>query len=71
MATIIIEDNGIGIPSGKKEMIFTRKEYHDTSLGLFLSREILALTGFAILETGIPGQEPGLRSVYQKARIGF
>ena len=55
MATIIIEDNGIGIPSGKKEMIFTRKEYHDTGLGLFLSREILAMTGITIRENGIPG----------------
>ena len=58
MAMIIIEDNGIGIPPGKKETLFTRKEYHDTGLGLFLSREILALTGIAILEIGIPGRNP-------------
>jgi sensor histidine kinase regulating citrate/malate metabolism len=54
-ATIIIEDNGIGVQADKKEMIFTRKEYHDTGLGLFLSREILAMTGITIRENGIPG----------------
>ena len=53
--TLYLEDNGVGIPSDKKEQIFTRKEYRDTGLGLFLSREILALTGITINETGVYG----------------
>ena len=50
--TIFIEDNGTGIPKDQKDAIFNRKAYRDTGLGLFLSRDILALTGITISETG-------------------
>jgi len=53
---IIIEDNGVGIPEGEKEKIFRREYYKNTGFGLFLSREILAITNLMIRETGTPGQ---------------
>ena len=50
------EDNGEGVPAGQKEAIFTRKYFQHSGLGLFLSREILAITGLTIRETGEPGK---------------
>lgn len=49
------EDDGAGIPGEEKERIFERGFGKHTGLGLFLSREILAITGISIRETGIPG----------------
>ena len=51
-ATITCEDNGVGISPESKEKIFLYEYGMKTSLGLFLAREILALTGIAIRETG-------------------
>jgi PAS domain S-box-containing protein len=51
---LILEDNGAGIAEHDKEKIFER-EYSD-GLGLFLSREILSITGMTIRETGIEGK---------------
>jgi signal transduction histidine kinase len=53
---IVCEDDGNGVPSGEKEMIFERGFGKNTGLGLFLSREILAITGITITETGEPGK---------------
>jgi len=53
---ITCEDDGVGIPEEKKEGIFTRTFYSNTGFGLFLSREILAITGLSIRETGRFGQ---------------
>jgi PAS domain S-box-containing protein len=52
---ILCEDNGAGIPSGDKEHIFRRGFGKHTGLGLFLSREILGITGLTIRETGEEG----------------
>ena len=52
---ILWEDNGIGIPTEEKEKIFEREFGKNTGLGLFLAREILAITGITIAETGEPG----------------
>ncbi len=56
---ISIEHNGTGIPEEKKEDIFKEGYFGNTEFGLFLSREILALSGIAIRETGEP--EKGTR----------
>lgn len=40
----------------EKEKIFNQGYGKNTGLGLFLSREILALTGMTIRETGTPGK---------------
>jgi len=53
--TLICEDDGVGIPKKDKETIFERGIGKNTGMGLFLTREILAITGIAIRETGKPG----------------
>ena len=55
-ATLIIEDDGVGIPEGVKEKIFKREYYRNTGYGLFLAEEILSITGITISETGVPGK---------------
>jgi len=49
------EDNGIGIVTEDKEKIFERGFGKNTGIGLFLVREILALTSITIRETGESG----------------
>ncbi len=52
---ITFEDDGIGIPDNEKDKIFDKAYGRNTGLGLVLTREILALTGITIIETGISG----------------
>jgi signal transduction histidine kinase len=52
----IIEDDGIGIPLSLKKSIFSREVGKNTGLGLFLAREILAITGITIQEVGGEGE---------------
>ncbi|OPX70177.1 MAG: sensory histidine kinase AtoS [Methanoregulaceae archaeon PtaU1.Bin059] len=54
--TLVYADNGIGIPDSEKEKIFRRESYKNTGFGLFLSREILSITGLEIRETGVAGE---------------
>ena len=49
---IICEDNGMGIEPNEKDNIFRKGFGKDSGLGLFLSREILSITGITIQETG-------------------
>jgi len=53
---IVWEDNGVGIPAEEKNQIFERGYGKNTGLGMFLAREILAITNMTIMENGIPGQ---------------
>ncbi len=53
---IIWADNGVGVPTDQKEMIFQRGYGKNTGFGLFMIREILAITGLTIKETGEPGK---------------
>jgi PAS domain S-box-containing protein len=53
---IVCEDDGDGVPADEKEKIFERGFGKNTGLGLFLTREILAITGITITETGEPGK---------------
>lgn len=53
---LICEDDGVGVPDDVKEKIFTREHYTHTGLGLFLSREILSITGLSIEENGVAGE---------------
>lgn len=55
-ARILCEDNGCGVPQKFKEDIFLRKHFTHTGFGLFLSRDILEITGFSIRENGVPGE---------------
>ena len=53
---IVCQDDGCGIATHEKEKIFDHGYGKNTGLGLFLAREILAITGLSIRETGIPGK---------------
>ncbi|MFA4825568.1 MAG: PAS domain-containing sensor histidine kinase [Methanoregula sp.] len=53
---IAVEDDGTGIALDDKSKLFTRGFGKNTGLGLFLSREILSITGITIKETGEPGK---------------
>jgi PAS domain S-box-containing protein len=52
---LVFEDDGIGVPVEEKEKIFERGVGRNTGYGLFLIREILAVSGIAIAETGTCG----------------
>jgi PAS domain S-box-containing protein len=54
--TLMCEDNGEGVPEEFKEAIFKRQFFKHTGFGLFLSREILGITGLSIRESGEPGK---------------
>jgi len=53
---ISVEDDGAGISAEDREKLFERGFGKQTGLGLFLSREILSITGILITETGEPGK---------------
>ena len=46
----------MGITDGDKKKLFRKGFGKHTGLGLFLSREILAITNITITENGIPGK---------------
>jgi signal transduction histidine kinase len=52
---ITFADNGVGIPDDQKQKIFEKGYGRNTGFGLFLAREILAITGISIRETGTHG----------------
>ena len=54
--TLLFEDNGTGIPKDMKDRIFERTSVKDSSMGLFLAKEILGITGITIAETGTFGK---------------
>jgi PAS domain S-box-containing protein len=53
---ILFEDNGTGIPAQDKKNLFRRGFGKNTGFGLFLSQEILSITGIGITESGIYGK---------------
>lgn len=53
---ITLADNGCGIPENDKENLFSKGYGTHTGLGLFLSREILAITRISLTEDGVPGE---------------
>jgi PAS domain S-box-containing protein len=52
---LVYEDDGAGIPQEEKELVFEHTRRGRISYGLFFSREVLAITGLSIRETGEPG----------------
>ncbi|PKL68039.1 MAG: hypothetical protein CVV30_11895 [Methanomicrobiales archaeon HGW-Methanomicrobiales-1] len=54
-AIVTYRDNGVGISVEDKIKLFSKGFGKHTGLGLFLSREILSITGITIKETGEPG----------------
>ena len=53
---LIYEDNGAGIPDTIRPVLFERGKGKNTGYGMFLVREILAITGFTIAEKGEAGK---------------
>jgi PAS domain S-box-containing protein len=49
-------DDGVGITREEKEQLFELGRGRNTGHGLFLTKEILGMTGMAIYETGTPGE---------------
>jgi len=52
---ILCEDDGSGVAAEEKERIFDLGVGKNTGYGLYLIKEILAITGITIRETGVPG----------------
>ena len=53
---IVCEDDGVGIPLNTKEKLFTKCFGKDHGVGLYLSREILAITDTKLTEEGKTGK---------------
>jgi PAS domain S-box-containing protein len=53
---LVFTDDGAGIARDDKPRLFDKGFGRNTGLGLFLSREILSITGITITETGVPGR---------------
>jgi PAS domain S-box-containing protein len=53
---LIYSDDGVGIPLEDKKNLFRKGFGKITGLGLFLSKEILSITGITITENGEPGK---------------
>ena len=66
---IVVEDDGIGIPLNEKQKIFGKGFGKNTGYGLFLVREILAITNISIHETGKHGS--GARFEITVPKAGF
>lgn len=56
LVVLVYEDDGGGIPDWDKERIFERGYGKNTGYGLFLTREILTISGISIRETGVYGK---------------
>ncbi len=53
---LVFEDDGCGVEADMKARLFEKGAGKNTGLGLFLSKEIVRITGITISETGSPGQ---------------
>jgi len=53
---VICEDDGIGFSPDKKDKLFNRQLFQNSGLDMYLSREIMSITGISIRETGIFGK---------------
>ena len=69
--TLLCEDDGVGIAEEDKKRLFTRGFGKNTGLGLFLSREILSITGITITENGTPGKGARFEITVQKGGYRF
>jgi PAS domain S-box-containing protein len=49
---LVCEDDGVGVPPEAKDKIFSRQYFRNAGLDMYLSREILSITGITISETG-------------------
>ena len=66
---LVYEDNGVGITVEDKRRLFEKGFGKHTGLGLFLTREIPAITGISIVESGKPGH--GVQFEMSLPRAGY
>lgn len=69
--TFVCEDDGVGIPKKEKKSIFERGIGKNTGMGLFLTREILLITGIMIQETGTPGNGAKFEMIIPNSAFRF
>ncbi len=68
---LVVEDDGAGIGDTDRKRLFDRGYGKNTGLGLFLSKEILAITGITIRETGTPGTGARFEMVIPRGAFRF
>jgi PAS domain S-box-containing protein len=68
---IICEDDGAGITAADKVHLFTQGFGKNTGFGLFLSQEILAISGITIRETSTPGHGARFEITVPKGSFRF
>jgi signal transduction histidine kinase len=68
---LVYEDDGIGVHGEDKERIFEKGYGKHTGLGLFLTREILAITGITIKECGTYGRGARFEILIPEGRYRF
>ena len=68
---IVYEDDGVGVQESDKERIFEKGFGKNTGLGLFLTREILAITGLSIRESGVYGKGVRFEIMVPKGKFRF
>jgi len=71
MIALVYEDDGIGIHEEDKNRIFDKGFGKNTGLGLFLIREILAITGITIKESGTYGKGARFEILIPQGRYRF
>jgi signal transduction histidine kinase len=64
-------DNGVGVTAEDKKKLFQKGFGKHTGLGLFLSKEILSITGITITENGEPGKGARFEMVVPKGAYRF
>ncbi|UCE80691.1 MAG: sensor histidine kinase [Methanobacteriota archaeon] len=71
--TIVVKDDGVGIPAERKGSLFRRESLADgePSHGLFLSSEILGITNISIRETGVEGEGARFEIFVPNGRFRF
>jgi signal transduction histidine kinase len=68
---VVYEDDGVGVHEDEKERIFEKGFGKNTGLGLFLTREILSITGLTIKETGVYGRGVRFEILVPKGKYRF
>ena len=68
---IVYEDDGIGVHETDKERLFEKGFGKHTGLGMYLSREILAITGLTIKESGVYGKGVRFEIMVPKGKFRF
>jgi PAS domain S-box-containing protein len=69
--SFICEDDGMGVPPKQKLQIFERGVGRNTGMGLFLTQEILGITGISIVENGVYGEGARFEMVIPRGAFRF